>query len=237
METWRRIETWDCEPGLAMAIDEALLLYAEGEPVLRFYTWRPAALSLGYFQRRRDVPEARRAACVVRRITGGGAIHHAKELTFSITASLTHPLFAGPVRSSYERVHGWIAAALARHGVAARMRGSAGLGSDRAGSGMCFQKSTDVDLAWNGRKGVGSAQRRRGGRVLHHGSIKLGASELEGDLAWVDVPADTLAQSLARELEVRLACALEPSAMRPRERSHASERASHFSSEAYLAGR
>ena len=234
METWRLLETWGCEPGLAMALDEGLLLHAGPEPVLRFYTWDPAALSLGYFQRLADVPQAQLASRVVRRLTGGGAIHHANELTFSIACSLAHPLFAGAVRGSYERVHGWIVAALARHGVAARLRGSARLESDRPGSGMCFQRSTDLDLAWGGRKGVGSAQRRLGDRVLHHGSIKLGPSELEGDLALVEVAAPELARTLAAELESRIGCRLEASAPRDRERDHGRERAAFFASTAHL---
>lgn len=235
MDSWRLIETWDCEPGLAMSLDEALLLYAVPKPVLRFYTWHPTALSLGYFQRLEAVPEARRAPCVVRRLTGGGAIHHQHELTFSIACALAHPLFAGPVRASYERVHAWIAGALLRHGIEAKLRGPAPLESDRPGSGMCFQHSTDLDLAWNARKGVGSAQRRLAGRVLHHGSIKLGYADLEGDLALVEVPAQELAVTLARELEIRLGCTLEPSSPAERERVHAGERRSFFTSEAHLA--
>ena len=54
-ERWRLLTTWGGEPGFNMALDEALL-YSSHRPALRFYTWRPAALSLGYFQRWRDVP-------------------------------------------------------------------------------------------------------------------------------------------------------------------------------------
>jgi lipoate-protein ligase A len=183
METWRLITTWGADPAFNMGLDEALLESDEGPPTLRLYSWRPDTLSLGYFQRFADVPGAERAGAIVRRITGGGAIHHVHELTFSIAASLAHPLYRGTVTDSYARVHAAIRIALEEVGVPAHARGEQRLVSDRAGTGMCFHKSTPLDLAWNGKKGVGSAQRRKGGRVLHHGSIKLGSSPLEGLIA------------------------------------------------------
>ena len=213
METWRLITTWGAAPAFNMGLDEALLESAGAPPTLRLYTWSPDTLSLGYFQRFDDVRGTDKAGSVVRRITGGGAIHHAGELTFSIAADLNHRLYAGPVSASYRRVHHVVAAALAQHGVQAELRGSGTLASDRDDTGMCFHHSTEFDLAWDGRKGVGSAQRRKAGRVLHHGSIKLHASDLEGDIALVDPAGDqlaveelagTLRRTLARVLDVRL---------------------------------
>jgi lipoate-protein ligase A len=183
METWRLITTWGANPAFNMGLDEALLESAESPPTLRFYSWNPDTLSLGYFQRFADVPGAERAGAVVRRITGGGAIHHVRELTFSIAASLDHPVYQGPIADSYARVHAAIQVALAEVGVPAEIRGERDLVSDREGTGMCFHKSSPIDLVWGDRKGVGSAQRRKGGRVLHHGSIKLGSSPLEGAIA------------------------------------------------------
>src|SRR5262249_36174300 len=105
-EPWRLLETWDGEPGWNMALDEALLAGNEARPTLRFYSWKPHALSLGYFQRWRELAPAVAAGTpIVRRFSGGGAIHHAEELTFSITAPQEHALFRGEVRRSYERVH------------------------------------------------------------------------------------------------------------------------------------
>jgi lipoate-protein ligase A len=167
MERWRLITTWGAAPGFNMGLDEALLESAGSPPTLRFYTWHPATLSLGYFQRFDDVPAAAQARAVVRRITGGGAIHHVNELTFSITAPLEHRIYAGPVAESYERVHRAIARSLRELGAPAELRGAAPLDSDRSATGMCFHESTPLDLAWNARKGVGSAQRRKAGRVLH----------------------------------------------------------------------
>lgn len=183
VETWRSITTWGADPAFNMGLDEALLSSREAPPTLRFYTWRPDTLSLGYFQKFADVPGAERAGTVVRRITGGGAIHHVNELTFSISASLEHPLYRGVVADSYVRVHDALRAALAELGVASEMRGKRALASDRGDTGMCFHKSTDLDIVWGDKKGIGSAQRRTKGRALHHGSIKLGTSPLEGSIA------------------------------------------------------
>ena len=226
METWRLITTWGADPAFNMGLDEALLESDECPPTLRFYSWRPDTLSLGYFQRFADVPGADRAGAVVRRITGGGAIHHVRELTFSIAAPLAHPLYQGPIGESYARVHRAIGAALAELGVAATPRGERDLVSDRAGTGMCFHKSTALDLVWGERKGVGSAQRRKGGRVLHHGSIKLGTSPLEGAIATAaehssGLTAETFAPLLRQAFERELGVALEAAVPTPDERTRA----------------
>lgn len=204
MERWRLITTWGAPPAFNMGLDEALLLSASAPPTLRFYSWNPDTLSLGYFQRYAEVPGIERAGAVVRRITGGGAIHHLNELTFSFTTSLDDPLYAGPINSSYERIHLAIASALRELGVEAGLRGEASLASEAAGTGMCFHKSVPQDLVWGGRKGVGSAQRRKDGRVLHHGSIKLGSSPLEGAIAALRAEVRELE---ARELADRLVAA------------------------------
>jgi lipoate-protein ligase A len=225
-ETWRLIVTWDAAPAFNMGLDQALLEAHGAAPTLRLYTWRPDTLSLGYFQRLVDVPGAERAGALVRRITGGGAIHHQHELTFSLALDLDHPLYAGPVAASYRRVHALIATALAGFGVGAQLRGERALASDRTGTGMCFHHSTALDLAWDDRKGVGSAQRRKGGRVLHHGSIKLATTALEGDIAVVDrqaagLDAQAFAPALRQAIERGLGVRLEASVPTPAEREAA----------------
>ena len=213
MAAWRLITTWAAAPDFNMGLDEALLVTPGLPPTVRFYSWKPDTLSLGYFQKLAEVPGAERAGALVRRITGGGAIHHVRELTFSISADMSLPLYASGVNESYARVHRAIARALAEFGVEANLRGDAALESDRADTGMCFHHSTALDLIWDGRKGVGSAQRRKSGRVLHHGSIKLGSSVLEGDIATLEsrqrglAPsafAPALKQAFEAEFEVEL---------------------------------
>jgi lipoate-protein ligase A len=218
MDTWRLITTWGADPGFNMGLDEALLEDELAPPTLRFYTWEPDTLSLGYFQRFDEVPAAagidgRKPGALVRRITGGGAIHHVHELTFSFVAPATQRLYQGPIVESYKRVHAAIAAALAELGIAAELRGARKLDSDVPATGMCFHRSTELDLAWGAKKGVGSAQRRTRGRVLHHGSIKLESSVFEGSIATVRESARRLQPSefapllrtaFERVLEIRL---------------------------------
>jgi lipoate-protein ligase A len=238
MERWRLITTWGAAPGFNMGLDEALLESAGSPPTLRFYTWHPATLSLGYFQRFDDVPAAAQARAVVRRITGGGAIHHVNELTFSITAPLEHRIYAGPVAESYERVHRAIARSLRELGAPAELRGAAPLDSDRSATGMCFHESTPLDLAWNARKGVGSAQRRKAGRVLHHGSIKLGGSSLEGAIAtlaeFAQLTAEEYAPLLRRALAEELDLAFEAGVPDADERARAKELAPRYLDPAFL---
>jgi len=183
MERWRLITSWNATPELAMGLDEALLVGRSDTPTLRLYSWEPDTLSLGYFQRFDDVPGTSQCGAVVRRITGGGAIHHTRELTFSISLNDSHPLYRGPVAESYERVHRALFPALQRAGVEPSLCGTARRLSDREATGMCFHASTPQDIVWNDRKGLGSAQRRRDGRILHHGSLKLGDSPLEVGVA------------------------------------------------------
>jgi len=239
MDTWRLIHSWNASPGFNMALDEACLLLADSPPTLRFYTWSPETLSLGYFQKVAEVPNLERARCAVRRLTGGGAIHHANELTFSLACSLEHPLYAGEVRASYERIHGLLKDVLAEYGVDADFRGQGALDSDLPNTGMCFEHSTDLDLAWGGQKGVGSAQRRSGGRVLHHGSIKLGRSDLDASVAaiWDHSPAlsvEPLAERLCLALGERYKLSFVPGEPSPRELAHVAERAAYFSSPEFL---
>jgi lipoyl(octanoyl) transferase len=226
MELWRLITTFEASPEFNMGLDQALLETPESPPTLRFYTWSPDTLSLGYFQRFVEVPRAPEAGAIVRRITGGGAIHHVDELTFSLACPLDHPLYRGPIGDSYARIHRAIAAALAHFGVKAELRGERALASDRPDTGMCFHHSTALDLVWDERKGVGSAQRRKDGRVLHHGSIKLGASPLEGDIATLAshraVAPEELAPVLLEAFKSELSIRTRPAAPELDEREIAS---------------
>ena len=222
-----------------MALDEALLLSRGAPPTLRFYTWEPAALSLGYFQRYADVAPRAEGEHLVRRLTGGGTIHHANELTFSIACDQDHPLYRGEVRDSYVRVHDVLARALAELGVEAHLRGEGRLASDVESSFMCFHRSTPLDLVWNDRKGVGSAQRRTGGRVLHHGSIKITDSPWETGVAELsafapDLTPEALAERVARCLGETTAAAVETGEPSDGEMHHARQRASFFGSEGFL---
>ena len=163
-----------------MAADEALLdAAAGGVPGGRWYRWSEPTVSLGHFQTPAELVGTDLAALpAVKRLSGGGAIVHDREWTYAMAVPRPHPLAKSPERF-YEAVHGELIAALASAGVAARMRGEGG--GKRDDPTLCFLRADprDVvvtDAAGAARKIVGSAQRRRRGAVLQHGSLLAAAS-------------------------------------------------------------
>ena len=160
-----------------MAVDETLLDSAvAGVGTVRWYRWEQATLSLGYFQspaealgdpKLRDLP-------IVRRLSGGGAVVHHHELTYSCALPVQHPLAAAP-RRLYTAVHEQFIDVLAEFGFAAAMRGTNT--PARGHEYLCFGRMDDFDVVLGGHKVLGSAQRRRKGAVLQHGSLVLQRSE------------------------------------------------------------
>ena len=158
-----------------MAVDEALLASAveSGPPTLRFYRWSGPWLSLGYRQR---LNAARLAACtrsgvgVVRRTTGGRAVLHGEDLTYAVVAR-EEALPAG-LAATYAFVAEVLREALAALGVAAEPAPRPAT-AQRAEAFDCFAEPAADELCVGGRKLIGSAQRRAGGGVLQHGSIRL----------------------------------------------------------------
>jgi lipoate-protein ligase A len=174
-----------------MAMDEALLDSVAEDPsaaALRTYGWIEPTLSLGYFQR---VAEAEaeprwRGVPLVRRPTGGGAIWHDRELTYALIVPRTHPLAATPA-DLYRAVHEAIAEVLRRRGVPAGRRGGDGdVGENqRHRPFLCFTDRDPEDIVSRGLKILGSAQRRRSGAVLQHGSLLLSRSPTAPELPGV----------------------------------------------------
>lgn len=161
-------------PRRNMARDEALLRIG-GPATFRLYGWAPPGLSLGYFQRAEPVAEVAGRHEVVRRLTGGGAIHHEHELTFCLVADSR--FLPTAVADGYALVHDAVAAALGGIDVPViRLRTGAAPGP-RPARFWCFAEPGLSDLVdAMGRKLVGSAQRRVAAprpRLLHHGSIVL----------------------------------------------------------------
>lgn len=170
-----------------MAVDEVLLDWSAetGGCALRFYRWSEPTLSLGYFQRYedRDRHAASRRCAVVRRASGGGAILHDAELTYSMVVPLSHPL-ASRRRSLYDAVHLTLVDVIGRFDVAAALCHPAGQPSQETQPFLCFQRRAEGDVLVGNVKVAGSAQRRNQGAVLQHGSVLLNRSsaapELEG---------------------------------------------------------
>jgi lipoate-protein ligase A len=188
--TWRLLITDAARGAWNMAVDEAILEHVgrgTALPTLRLYAWEPACLSLGYAQPYGDVDAIRlneRGWEVVRRPTGGRAILHTNELTYSVVAPLGEPIVAGSVLESYGRLAGALLEAVRRLGLGAEMKGTLPRDQNSANP-VCFEIPSSYEITAQGKKLIGSAQARRRGGVLQHGSLPL-----KGDLARI---ADVLA--------------------------------------------
>ena len=171
-----------------MALDEALLDSVAADPsmaVMRTYEWSVPTLSLGYFQSMEEVDADPRWASVpiVRRPTGGGALWHDLEVTYAVVVPGDHPA-TRPSRSLYRTIHQAIADHLRdSFGIPASRRGEVDLGGDRGRRPfLCFTDRDSDDIVFRNVKLVGSAQRRRSGAVLQHGSLLLGRSQTTPEL-------------------------------------------------------
>jgi lipoate-protein ligase A len=259
-----------------MAVDEMLLEGSAEQRAccLRFYRWQEPTLSLGYFQERQDRAGhgPSRDCPVVRRLTGGGAILHDAELTYSLVVHGGHPL-ASRRDALYQAAHGSLIEALADLGIAAawcqpsgdhppvprlfqpcgscadvvnpgtadtavaRIPAVGNRAMDNPPSGsrcgrepfLCFQRRTAGDVLVGRTKIAGSAQRRRRGAVLQHGSVLLrrspAAPELPAleDAAGKTVEAEQLAERWLERLAPRLAVVWMPGVRTPAEELRAAE--------------
>lgn len=166
-----------------MAADESILEYigrGESLPTLRLYSWQPACLSLGHAQPFADVDVARlteRGWEVVRRPTGGRAILHTDELTYSVIAPAHEPRVAGSIPESYNRLAGALLRAVKALGLAVEMKEDSSP-NRAAPNPICFEVPSAYEITVQGKKLIGSAQARRKEGVLQHGSLPL-----TGDLA------------------------------------------------------
>jgi len=196
-----------------MALDEVLLESAAERQAasLRFYGWSEPTLSLGYFQRFRDSRRhpPSRGCPVVRRQTGGGAILHDRELTYCLALPLAHPL-AARATPLYLAVHEALKSALARLGIQSTLRAASQDPGTRGEPFLCFQRRMRGDVLLGTIKVCGSAQRRRRGAVLQHGSLLLAASPRAPELPGIaeqtgkDLDPGPLIECWGREICERL---------------------------------
>ncbi len=203
-----------------MAVDEAVLGSYVGSPslampTLRLYSWRPPALSLGRRQAVRGAhdPAYLRAEGIglVRRPTGGRAVLHEHERTYAVVGRLRVPPFEGGVLGTYRRIAAALVEALRRLGVDAEGQGPSHGGArdpGPLGPPVCFDLAGAHEITAGGRKLVGSAQLRRHGAFLQHGSILLRADPVRLSRA-IGAPADgsrfvDLERALGRAPDVAL---------------------------------
>jgi lipoate-protein ligase A len=161
-----------------MALDESILEHigrGESIPTLRLYAWEPACLSLGHAQPFADVDIARLKQHgweVVRRVTGGRAILHTDELTYSVIAPNDEPRISGTVLESYNRLAQALLLAVKGLDLPVEMKeGKAENGS--TANPVCFEVPSTYEITVDGKKLIGSAQARKREGVLQHGSLPL----------------------------------------------------------------
>jgi lipoate-protein ligase A len=213
-----------------MGVDEALLESAvqDGACTVRVYEWEEPTVSLGYFQSSADVEAQPLLAglSVVRRLSGGGAIVHHHELTYSCCLAADHPLAVNPT-PAYGVVHRAVIALLSERGVTASLRG--GMAAANENRFLCFGRGDPHDVVVAGHKVLGSAQRRRRGAILQHGSLLLARSahapEYPGlrELAGLALKPREVAGVLAQRLAVALGRAAFPASLSENEMSRAEE--------------
>ena len=211
---WRLIFDQPAEGAWNMGLDEALLETAgrAGQGgCLRFYGWSQPTVSLGYFQRYEDrrLHVSSRDCPLVRRATGGGAIVHDVDLTYSVTLPVRDHVQAG-LRVFYDVLHRTLIEELATWGVTATWCVGADEGGKRQEPFLCFQRRCEGDVLVDGMKIGGSAQRRHKTGLLQHGSVLLGRSpaapELPGieDLGKIRIDPSELAHRWARRIGGRI---------------------------------
>ncbi|MCD8899035.1 lipoate--protein ligase family protein [Staphylococcus gallinarum] len=181
-ETWNFINTGSNDPFYNMALDEALLNFVsrgEIDPVIRFYTWNPATLSVGYFQRLTkeiDIDKVKEKGYgMVRRQTGGRGVLHDKELTYSVIVPESHPEMPSTITEAYRVISEGLLQGYKELGLDAYFAiPSSKEERDKLKqprSAVCFDAPSWYELVVEGRKIAGSAQVRQKGVILQHGSL------------------------------------------------------------------
>jgi lipoyl(octanoyl) transferase len=203
---WRLIYSQPEIGAWNMALDEAILEAVgrkESPPTLRLYNWEPACLSLGYSQPAADVDQDaidRRGWHLVRRPTGGRAILHADELTYSVIAPIDEPRVAGSVIESYRRLSLALVEALQLFGLPVQAaKEYPNTVKTNSGGPVCFDVPSNYEITVAGKKLIGSAQARRMGAVLQHGSLPL-HGDLTRIIQGLSYPDDAARQAAASRL-------------------------------------
>ncbi len=245
-----------------MAIDEALLesvAAGDSPPLLRLYRWSPPAVSLGYAQRgagQVNLPACRRLGFdVVRRMTGGRAVLHHKEVTYAVAAPDTDDIFPGGILENYRVIAGPLLAAYGALGVPGTLvPGKLRTRTDAVADSVCFTAPSSYEIVCQGKKLTGGAQKRQGGAFLQHGSLPVdldldvlwqvlttggeerqdaGRQYLQQAVGWINrwlsrpVTIPQVEDLLVRCFAEQLAVSFLPDSLRPAERARAGELVAH----------
>jgi lipoate-protein ligase A len=176
MQIWRLIDRGPESPEVNMAIDEAIALSGrEGSspPTLRLYQWSRPTISLGYFQKAQDTLNldfcSEKGIGIIRRLTGGRAVYHEQELTYSMAASNGTELFGKNLKETFLKIGEGFQKGLEKLGVNISLWEEPVIEGRR--SPLCFSSSSWYELSVQGKKLMGSAQRRWSNGFLQHGSL------------------------------------------------------------------
>jgi lipoate-protein ligase A len=182
-----------------MALDEAAFqLLIDGKlnaPLLRFYTWSEPCITIGYFQKYNDF--ATGSVPVFRRLTGGLAVNHSSDISYSLVVSEKHLPCVRDQQRTYMTIHSGLRAGLQKAGIVADHCASDG----SLKTSLCIASVFAHDLSIDGKKVLGSCQRRRGGVLLQQGSIHVAIPEGTA----IDHFAQALAGGVAETLQIFLA--------------------------------
>ncbi len=176
---WRLIKTEAASGSWNMAVDEAILsAIGRGEvlPTLRLYSWTPACISLGYAQPVSDVDKQKleeKGWEIVRRITGGRAILHTDEMTYSVCGPEDEPRLVGGILPSYQNLSSAILQALISLNLPVTAASQKDKEENEIKNPICFEVKSNYEISVDGKKMVGSAQARRKEGVLQHGTLPL----------------------------------------------------------------
>ena len=181
---WRFLNTHFGNAFFNMAVDEAVVKAVERGDVpstFRVFGWTPPAVSFGYAQRvgrEVDLKKCRASGVdVVRRPTGGRAVLHWNELTYSVLCPGDDPLLGGTVREAYRKISACLVAGVQRLGVKVHFESRRGALPPPRGKRLtspCFSSTAQYEVTLHGRKLIGSAQRRIGGMLQQHGTLLIG---------------------------------------------------------------
>ncbi len=217
-----------------MAIDEVLL--SSKVPVLRFYQWEPCAVSVGRYQNLDDIDLeycSENGIDIVRRITGGKAVLHEKELTYSFI--IDKEMMPRSIIESYRIISSAIFQGLRALGLNPEINSSKIKNRDNP---VCFQETSFNELTINRKKFVGSAQVRKKGKLLQHGSILTGidtekhsncfrkkpeAGDLKKRIAYIDIPEEKLKSAIKQGFSKHFNTSLNERSLCNRELTEAKE--------------
>ena len=232
MKRWRLLHSGPQSEPYNMAVDMTLL--TSGHPTFRIYEWAMPTLSLGHFQPYSQVLLSNSSLAsvqIVRRMTGGGAIFHHHEITFSLILPFLSPL-PRKVAPCYQFLNTLIITSFQPLGYELSLRG----GNADETDFFCYNRQNPYDLLWNQKKLIGGAQRRTSKTLLHHASIPQGPNRFSAD--WNYLPDSQFSErwvpEMCKILEHTFHVDLDPQPLSSQELEEVSKWESEFQSEAHL---